>query len=142
MSANDEIGFVRIDLNALLGRGGPTRVSGWFPIYDTLRGVRGSLRVSVKVEFFGNLNQFRDDSAGLLFFSSPAPLACYHVVRVLGFVDDLLTGVDPEHNWKDSFRASRISNEQREHTLYTLSGRIRRQIGFKVLALGGNAVLS
>jgi hypothetical protein len=97
---------------------------------------------AVKVQFFGNLNQFREDSAGVLFFSSAAPLACYSVVRVLGFVDELLLGVDPEHLWKDSFRASRISNEERELTLYTLSGRIRREVGCKVQALGGNSVLA
>ena len=131
-----------VDLNPLLMQGGPGQLNGWFPIYDTLRGVRGSLHLAVRVSGFSNLNQYRDDSPGLLFFSSSAPLACYQVVRVLGLVDELLLGADPEHHWKDSFRASRISNEERVHTLYELSGRIRRQIGCKVLALGGNAVLS
>lgn len=72
---------------------------------------------------------------------------------------------DPEYNWKDNFRTSRTSNEARQYLLYKLSGydcendcatvlvriislnlsprcrKLRRQIGSKVIELGGNAVL-
>jgi hypothetical protein len=33
----------------------PTVVSGWFPIYDTLEGIRGELLVSLKLRFYGDL---------------------------------------------------------------------------------------
>ncbi len=33
---------------------------------------------------------------------------------------------DPEYHWTDSFRASRISNAEREYLLYRLSGCVAR----------------
>jgi hypothetical protein len=142
VSANDEIGRVQIDLNGLLLADSAGQIAGWFPIFDTLRGICGTLHVAVKMQFLSNWNQFRDDSAGLLIFASTAPLACYRVTRIFGFVDELVMGDDPEYHWTDSFRASRISNEERQNLLYALSGRLRRQIGLKVLGLGGNAVVA
>jgi hypothetical protein len=59
------------------------QIAGWFPIYDTMSGIRGALNIAVKMQFFGNLNQFREDSAGLRFFSSTAALACYKVVSLI-----------------------------------------------------------
>ena len=44
-------------------------IKGWFPIYDTLRGVRGELYLSIKLQFIGDDNPFRDSSAGVMFFS-------------------------------------------------------------------------
>ena len=49
-SADDPIGTVYVDLNPLLTRAeaGSTEklvIHGWFPIYDTLKGVRGELNV-------------------------------------------------------------------------------------------------
>lgn len=43
-------------------------VQGWFPLYDTLKGARGELSLSVKLQFIGNENPFRDSSAGVRFF--------------------------------------------------------------------------
>ena len=43
---------------------------GWFPLYDTLQGIQGSLNVAVKLQYIGNDNPFRDSSAGVQFFSS------------------------------------------------------------------------
>ena len=37
-SSHDAIGKVYIDLNPLLSRSGSSVISGWFPIYDTVRG--------------------------------------------------------------------------------------------------------
>jgi hypothetical protein len=56
-------------------------------------------------------------------------------------VDELLVDDDPEHDWKDTFRSSRTSNEQRVLLLFQLSGRVRRQIGKKALQAGGNVVI-
>lgn len=133
---------MHIDLNGLLHTDTQGRIAGWFPIYDTLRGIRGSLHLVVKMQFFGNVNELRNESAGLHFFTSTAALACFDVLQINGFVDELALADDPEYHWTDSFRASRISNEERENLLYALSGRVRRQVGCKALALGGNAVLS
>jgi Ca2+-dependent lipid-binding protein len=67
-SADDAIGVVLVDLNCLLQADSPGKISGWFPIYDTFHGVRGQLRISLKLQFFGDVNPFKDSSAGLQFF--------------------------------------------------------------------------
>lgn len=56
VSANDIIGIILIDLSNLLNNDTQYEVSGWFPIYDTIRGVRGELNLSIKLEYFGNNN--------------------------------------------------------------------------------------
>jgi len=70
VTADDAVGTVMIDLNPLLSPDAPNQMAGWFPIYDTIRGARGELFVQVKVDFFENINPFRDSSAGVHFFSS------------------------------------------------------------------------
>jgi hypothetical protein len=40
------------------------QISGWFPLYDTIRGIRGEINVQVKLQFFGDVNPFKDSSAG------------------------------------------------------------------------------
>lgn len=69
------IGVVYVDLNPLIMRTAHASdkdlvIQGWFPLYDSLRGVRGSLNVIIKLLFIGNDNPFRDSSAGVQFFSS------------------------------------------------------------------------
>lgn len=39
ISANDPIGKVYISLNPLLAWDAPSQLAGWYPIYDTLRGI-------------------------------------------------------------------------------------------------------
>lgn len=53
-------------------------------------------------------------------------------LQIFGMVEELLIDDDPEHDWRDRIRSSRVSNEQRQLLLYQLSGRIRRLIGKKV----------
>lgn len=56
-TSNDSIGLVYVDLSPLLMRtaeqeqdsGRDLVVQGWFPLYDTLRGVRGALCLVIKV---------------------------------------------------------------------------------------------
>jgi hypothetical protein len=94
-SANDAIGKVYIDLNPLIhgtieasdgvppssstshGRapmlGGPVSYCGWFPVYDTMHGIRGEVQVIVKIELFSDTNKFRDSSHGIKFFCSKLP---------------------------------------------------------------------
>ncbi|ORZ32638.1 C2 domain-containing protein [Catenaria anguillulae PL171] len=47
--------------------GGSSEIRGWFPLYDTLRGIRGEVYVTVRLQFFGNANPFKDSSAGVQF---------------------------------------------------------------------------
>lgn len=86
-------------------------------------------------------NPFKDASAGVQFFSVDTPFSVYRISQIYGFVEELIVEDDPEHHWSDTFRASRISNYERQLLLYQLSGRLRRQLGCKVLELGGNSVL-
>jgi len=117
-------------------------LEGWFPIYDTLNGIRGELKVVVKATFYGDENPFKESSAGVRFFAAsvlePATLA---IRKVFGFVEELVVETDPEYEWSDNFRTARKSNESRQGLLYKLSNQVRRQIGKKVLELGGNAVI-
>lgn len=94
------------------------------------------MNVVIKVEFFGNENEFKEASAGVQFFSSKCtvevnpsngvkastPFSCFLLEEVQGFVEELIVESDPEYHWVDNFRASRISNVERQMLLYNLSG--------------------
>ncbi|KAF2071191.1 hypothetical protein CYY_007493 [Polysphondylium violaceum] len=142
VSKNDMIGSVLIDLNCLLdGETPTTQIHGWFPIYDTLRGIRGEILLTVKLEKFQNANPFKESSDGVQFFSVSTPFSNYRINNIHSFVEELIVENDPEYHWTDTFRASRLSNFERQMLLYTLTGKLRRQMGKKVLEMGGNAVL-
>ncbi|KAI9007389.1 hypothetical protein BC832DRAFT_610651 [Gaertneriomyces semiglobifer] len=138
---NDSIGTVFIDLNPLLTWDSTSQISGWIPIFDTLRGVRGELSVQVRLQFFGDINPFKDSSAGVQFHTMTAIPPGLSVASVLGFVNALEVEDDPEYHWSDNFRTPRTSNESRMRVMYRLSGQLRRQLGKKVLEMGGNAVV-
>ncbi|KAJ1510770.1 hypothetical protein HMI56_006183 [Coelomomyces lativittatus] len=65
ITANDAVGSVLIDLDPLLQMDRIGQISGWFPLYDTLRGIRGEVHVQVKLQFFGDFNPFKQSSAGV-----------------------------------------------------------------------------
>lgn len=110
-------------------------IDGWFPLYDTLGGVRGELGLSVKLTFIGDVNPFRDSSAGVeLFpFSTLDPAAGYKISHVFGFVEELLVADDPEYQWNENFRQARTSHETRQTLLYLLDASVRRRMCKKVL---------
>eukprot|EP00474_Spongospora_subterranea_P007795 CRZ08253.1 hypothetical protein [Spongospora subterranea] len=54
-SSDNTIGVVILDLNCLLVVA--MELKGWYPIFDTLRGVRGFLYVHVQLQFFGDVNR-------------------------------------------------------------------------------------
>ncbi|KAG0357353.1 hypothetical protein BG005_003630 [Podila minutissima] len=141
ITANDSVGSVFIDLNPLLPVNSPWQIAGWFPIYDTIRGIRGEVNVQVKLQFFGDVNPFKDSSAGIMFFSTTSLPAGYQIVAMHGFVDAIVNEDDPEYHWSDSFRTQRSSNEARQRLLFRLSGQLRRLLGKETLDMGGNAVL-
>lgn len=66
-SSDTSLGLVYVDLNPLLCTSYTGQeyddeqfvldaIDGWFPLYDTLKGVRGELGLSVKLNFFGDVN--------------------------------------------------------------------------------------
>jgi hypothetical protein len=106
--------------------------------------MRGSLKVTIKLQFIGNDNPFRDSSAGVQFFTaSTLSPTCFIIQEVIGFVVDLVVeDDDPESSWQDYFRANnKSSNDNRLKILHNLSAEVRREVGKKVLELGGNAVI-
>ncbi|KAI5729779.1 hypothetical protein M8J76_006565 [Diaphorina citri] len=160
-SANDAIGKVYIDLNPLLlpqsaglnsaknsdslssitSSSGGSVMSGWFPVYDTMHGIRGEVNVIVKVDLFTDFNKFRQSSCGVQFFNSSVIPQGYTAQVIHGFVEELVVSDDPEYQWIEKIRTPRASNEARQTTFFKLSGEVQRKIGLKVLELGGNCVI-
>ncbi|XP_053175094.1 C2 domain-containing protein 5 isoform X1 [Scomber japonicus] len=140
-SANDAIGKVYIDIDPLLCHEAASVISGWFPIYDTIHGIRGEINVLVKVELFNDLNRFRQSSCGVKFFCTTSIPRCYRAAMVHGFVEELVVNEDPEYQWIDRIRTPRASNEARQRLISLMSGELQRKIGLKVLEMGGNAVV-
>ncbi|OWZ09454.1 hypothetical protein PHMEG_00017840 [Phytophthora megakarya] len=136
------VGLVYVDLNCLLMRDGHV-IQGWFPVYDTLLGVRCELSLVIRLQYFGDVNPFRESSAGVQFFGlSTLDPSLYRIESMLGFVEELVVHADPEYSWSDNFRTSRRSNEHRQLLLYKLSSQVVTLVGKKALELGGNAVLA
>ncbi|XP_059843658.1 C2 domain-containing protein 5 isoform X11 [Hypanus sabinus] len=144
-SANDAIGKVYIDIDPLLSNEAAAILSGWFPIYDTIHGIRGEINVTVKVDLFNDLNRFRQSSCGVKFFCTTSIPKCYKAVTIHGFVEELVVNEDPEYQWIDRIRTPRASNEARQRLISLMSvfsiGELQRKIGLKVLEMGGNAVV-
>ncbi|XP_067356439.1 C2 domain-containing protein 5 isoform X19 [Channa argus] len=140
-SANDAIGKVYIDIDPLLYSEAASVISGWFPIYDTIHGIRGEINILVKVELFNDLNRFRQSSCGVKFFCTTNIPRCYRAAMVHGFVEELVVNEDPEYQWIDRIRTPRASNEARQRLISLMSGELQRKIGLKVLEMGGNAVV-
>uniref|UniRef100_A0A8D0BQF6 C2 domain-containing protein 5 n=1 Tax=Salvator merianae TaxID=96440 RepID=A0A8D0BQF6_SALMN len=140
-SANDAIGKVYIDIDPLLCSEAATVISGWFPIYDTIHGIRGEINVVVKVDLFNDLNCFRQSSCGVKFFCTTSIPKCYKAVIIHGFVEELVVNEDPEYQWIDRIRTPRASNEARQRLISLMSGELQRKIGLKVLEMRGNAVV-
>jgi hypothetical protein len=118
------VGIVYVDLNCLLMRDGHV-IQGWFPVYDTLLGVRCELSLVIRLQYFGDVNPFRESSAGVQFFGlSTLDPSLYRIESMLGFVEELVVHADPEYSWSDNFRTSRRSNEHRQLLLYKLSSQV------------------
>ncbi|XP_054160558.1 C2 domain-containing protein 5-like [Oppia nitens] len=141
-SANDAIGKVYIDLNPLLSKDSRHVMSGWFPIYDTMHGIRGEINCVVKVALFSDANRYRQSSCGFKFFYSPAIPSGFTCDAIFGFVEELVVNHDPEYQWIDKIRTPRASNEARQALFSKISGEVQRKIGIKAIDLGGNAVVS
>ena len=110
-------------------------IDGWFPLYDNIGGVRGEIEVYVKLNFIGDVNPFRDSSAGVqLFpFSTLDPNSGYSIAHVFGFVEELVVADDPEFEFSDNFNQARTSHEARQTLMYLLDAKVRRRMCKKVL---------
>ena len=158
--SSSTVGGVVVDSNFKAGS-----IDGWFPLYDTLGGVRGELGISVKLNFIGDINPFRDSSAGVQLFplSTLDPASGLSVKHIFGFVEELVVADDPEYEWNNEIggggggsatatsttstatsnfrRAARDSHETRQTLMYLLDAAVRRRMCKTVLEKGGNAVL-
>lgn len=141
VTAHDAIGKVNISLGPLLTQDPPGSIDGWFPIYDTMHGIRGEVNVTVKVDFFVDSNKFRQSSCGVQFFYTCSVPFGHKALVIHGFVEELVVNDDPEYQWIDKIRTPRSSNEARQRLFTKLSGELQRKIGLKVLETGGNAVI-
>lgn len=148
-------GAVSIDLEQLLHSASHSQreldpdavvsMRGWFPLFDTMSGIRGHILISVKMQFVGDqsYNDRFTSSVGVRFFSiamPPQPGALI-VEELLGLVDQLKVVLDPEYHWRDLIRSDRSSNEERLRVFHTAAMQARRQLGKRALQLGANAVL-
>jgi uncharacterized protein YbjQ (UPF0145 family) len=141
VTSNDIIGSALIDLNPLLMADATTTITGWFPIYDSFRGICGELHAAVKVQYLYDSNPFREASAGLPLYSGSVAPGGKRIAHVASFVEELVVEADPEYHWSDPFRTMRSSNEERQLVLARLSARVLRLIGRKAMDAGANAVL-
>ena len=151
-NGDGSIGSVYVDLNPLLMRSALLSdsdekadhiIDGWFPIYDPLEGVRGELSLLIKLNFIGDINPFRDSSAGVQLFPFSAfdSHSGYVVKHLFGFVEELVVSEDKEFEFTGNFRVARLSHEKRQTLMYLLDASVRRRMCKKVLEMGGNAVL-
>lgn len=113
---------------------------GWMPICDSLKGNRGELYFSISLESLGNVNPRMENSENVKIYSCN-DLRFFPNVELGGMVEELLVDEDPEHTWRDNFRSSRISNEQRQNIFYKLSGKLRRKMGKKAFHQGYNSII-
>ena len=81
-TAHDAIGKVYICLNSLADSGSQNTLDGWFPIFDTLHGVRGEVHVIVKVEIIKDQHRFRQSSCGIRFFACESKLVYMYIIHV------------------------------------------------------------
>jgi hypothetical protein len=95
------------------------QIAGWFPIYDTLEGIRGELYIVIRLELIIDINKFDNASTEVEFFAvSELDPSVYNIVSVGGLVSELIVANDPDYEFADNFRSSRISNEKRQNWMY------------------------
>lgn len=99
-------------------------MSGWIPVFDTCKGIRGEVNLIVKVDLFSDVNKFRQSSCGVQFFHSSIIPYGYVAQAIHGFVEELVVNDDPEYQWIDKIRTPRASNEARQVVFLKLSGQV------------------
>ncbi|XP_055328766.1 C2 domain-containing protein 5-like isoform X2 [Paramacrobiotus metropolitanus] len=142
-SSHDAIGKIYVDLTNILMSENRTMFAGWLPIYDTLLGIRGELKIEIRlISFCVDMKSLRHFAQSILFFSSALFPSGFRIKRIIGLVDHSLVAEDPEHQWLDKIRTPRSTNEARQLLFMKMSGELRRKLGNKVADMGGNAVIA
>lgn len=90
-----------------------------------MHGIRGEVKVTVKVDFFVDSNKFRQSSCGVQFFYTCSVPFGHKAVVIHGFVEELVVNDDPEYQWIDKIRTPRSSNEARQRLFTKLSGELQ-----------------
>ncbi|VDD82921.1 unnamed protein product [Mesocestoides corti] len=123
-SAHDAIGRVYFNLMPLFQMDQKRSLSGWFPLYDTMHGIRGEIKLAVRVDVLSDTYRQNFSSLGVKFFFSSVIPSGYRVIRLIGFVHELIVNDDPEHQWIEKIRTSRASNEARQCLFSQLTGEL------------------
>lgn len=89
-SSHDSIGKVSINLDIFATKGGLNEMSGIFPIYDTIHGIRGHLKIKLKVQFFMDNNKYRQTSCGVQLFSASCVPSGFVANQIQGLVEELI----------------------------------------------------
>ena len=139
-SPDDAIGILLLDLSSLLLKAASSSIEGWFPLFDTLEGIRGELYLTVSVSHFGVVESSLA-SPYVQFFHTSNHLHGYNIDQVISFAEVIVCRLDPEYHWKDTFRASRTTNEQRQLLFSSLTLEARQQLATKCVQLGGNSIV-
>ncbi|SOV20342.1 conserved Plasmodium protein, unknown function [Plasmodium sp. gorilla clade G2] len=130
-------GYIQIDLSFFYFHDN-LKLEGWFPLYDSLAGLKGELYCIIKWEFFEEKNPYNENSSGTTFFPNNSP---YYIEQIIDFANELKIVNDPEYDWKDLIRSNRNSNEARCDVIQNSFMQTRKLIGKKAKLLGGNAIL-
>ena len=142
LSSDDVVGVVLIDLSPLLVCEHTNELTGWLPIFDSLRGYCGDLYVVLKVTVISDMNPLLEVGGGVICSGSAVPPRGRVVTAVLGLAQDLVVVDDPEHHWREPLRTPRVSNYVRQRLVLCSLARARRQLSHKAVEMGGNAILS
>jgi hypothetical protein len=95
-SAHDAIGRVYLSLASLINPlSGTIPLEGWFPIYDTLHGVRGEIQIKASIEVIKD--HHKRSSNEILFFTGYSVPGCYSIIAEHGFIEELVVNIDPEY---------------------------------------------
>ena len=129
ISRDDLIGSVYIDLSQLLIREKDQKITGWFPIYDINKGLRGTLNVEVKLNFVRDENTAKNIQSSMVSFFSTTNPPLWIVKQMLGFVEEL---VDFKRKDKEADNMILIQ----EGCL-----KLRRKLGRHAIKKGGNAII-
>lgn len=129
ISRDDLIGSVYIDLSQLLIRENDQKISGWFPIYDINKGLRGTLNVEVKLNFVRDENIAKNIQSSMVSFFSTANPPLWTVKHMHGFVEEL---VDFKRKDKETDNMILIQEG---------SLKLRRRLGRHATKKGGNAII-
>ena len=134
---------------------GHRSIRGWQPLFDTFKGMCGSLYVTIKVQSLsggvagdahkGEAQDAQASTCVQFFFASKLSSKSFVIREVFGLVTDLVLEIDSDASWQDYFRragqGSKALTDNRQKVLFELAACVRQGLARKTLEMGGNAVL-